>query len=550
MIVNSPRKRYILALSIVFILLLASQILVQYFLNAQQNDAKIINIAGRQRMLSQKIVKLILFNHCHINKSITELQSSIRLFNSSHSFIEGKAYLEGIRNTNTENNLLLIAKINTSYKPLMKSITHYLITNEDKEASLNEILALEKKFLPDMNALVTSYQNDSKTKINQLKNLEFILFVLTLLILLLEVVFIFTPLISSLLKSNQLLEQTSVVTKTGGWEYDVAEQSIELSVLSSKNLNLEGSIISLDEFCELFNYRGLKHRLTDSDAFEIELPLKTTKDSNWILLIKKIDLLKDDKTKIYGIIRDITLDKEIERYQKSLEDKNDSLMKLNYGLTHDIKNHTANVIGLLNMLKKHEQKQNYPKLREVIGRAESSANQLNQILSDFLYLSRTKEELEKSFTPIDEKKIINAIETEIQFIKFEKIVELSYNFNTKNTYYSNHIIKIILVNLISNSIKYCKPESTCVINVSVVRLLGQLHLQVSDNGIGMDLNNPQNEIFKLFKQLDIEHNGFGIGLSVLKKIVEQQNGEIKLSSTPNVGTTFDIYIPVTGASNS
>ncbi len=540
------KKAYTLALTIIFILLVGSQMLIQYFLNKQANDAKIINIAGRQRMLSQKIVKqLLLANTKNLDANqYSEIDSSFQLFKTSHAFIEGKIELDGVFNVNEVDEGQQLIKVNKTYYPFIAAITDFLDNHTNKDSALNQVLKFEKVFLAKMNNLVTAYQENSQNKVNRLKTLEFILFLFTILVLIFEITYIFKPLINSLQKTNALLEQTGEVSKTGGWEYDTISQMLTLSAQSAHIISSHQRQLSLDQFSAYFQNQALKGQLVDQNAYESEYLITVSDQLIWIFFKKNIDVSIKDKPKIYGIIKDITYEKEAEIYKKALEDKNDSLLKLNYGLTHDIKNHTANVIALLSMLKKHEQKQNYEKLKEVLRRAEYSAQQLNQILSDFLYLSRSKEELEKSFTLIDQKKIVSAIETEIQFVSFDKSVSIDYQFNTNNVLYSNHIIKIILVNLISNSIKYSKPNEDCIIQVKLSITNNQLNISVQDNGIGMDLNSPQNKIFSLFNKVSEEQQGFGIGLSVLKKIVDQQNGTIKVDSELGLGTLISIFIPI------
>jgi signal transduction histidine kinase len=543
---SNTKKTYTIALTIVFLLLLGSQILVQYFLYKQTHDAEVINIAGRQRMRSQKIVKLILYlkSNSLDNNAKKELLQTINTFKTSHPYIEGKTEIGGFRNINTEKEKQLIKKVNQSYVPLIACIEEYLIAVK-KDSLLEQILKFEKAFLPDMDDLVNAYQVESINKIKRLKISELVIFILTILLLLFEIIVIFMPLIRKLQSANQFLEQTSEVAKTGGWEYLNTSKKIKLSIQSMKILNLEKNAISLHSFCELFdNQKGLEAQIMNDGNFETELHLIQLESLKWIYIKKMTNKISSDKHKVYGIIKDITVEKENEIYQNVLEERNDGLLKLNYGLTHDIKNHTANVLGLLNMLKKYEQKQQYEKLKAILVRAEYSANQLNQILSDFLYLSRSKEELEKSFNLINEKKIVNAIEAEIQFVKLDKSVTIKYDFNVGQVIYSDHIIKIILVNLISNSIKYSKSNLPCIVEVNVKKVMNQLHISVSDNGIGMDLNNSQNKIFNLFGQLNDDNQGHGIGLSVIKKILDQQNGKIDVDSTLDVGTTFNIYIPL------
>lgn len=543
MITKNVLRSYVVALSLIILLLTIAQVLVQYFLAKQKDDATIVNIAGRQRMLSQKLTKqLIYLNYNKVNSNfINEFNSDLKQFAISYLFVEGKTTINLINNTNTKNQEQLIKDLNLSYKPFIKAIKNYFILSQKKDSVLIEVLKQEKEFLPKMNALVNEYEKENTDKINELKRVEIILFLFTFFALLFEIIIIFNPLFRSLYFNNKLLEQTSEITNTGGWEYSEKTDQFTLSKQSARIFGLQKKIISKHEFCELIHQQEFKNHFESINDADVTLTITVDKNTRWILFTKK----KNEKlNKVYGIIKDITAEKESDIYKQKLEEKNDSLLKLNYGLTHDIKNHTSNVIGLIGILKKHEQKKNYDKLEEIIERTEFSAQQLNNILSDFLYLSRSKDDLEKSFKQLNEEKIKEALEEEIAFIKQEKPVFITYKFNVEDVIYSNHIVKIILINLVSNSIKYSKPNQNAHVDVLVTKSEKNLLIEVKDNGIGMDLKSPQNKLFTLFEQLDSRTEGFGIGLAILKKIVDQQSGKIKVESEIGIGTTFKVFIPL------
>lgn len=100
-------------------------------------------------------------------------------------------------------------------------------------------------------------------------------------------------------------------------------------------------------------------------------------------------------------------------------------------------------------------------------------------------------------------------------------------------------IEIILNNLLSNSFKYTK-EGSITVNLSLKD--GFLVLSVSDTGVGI-APNKHKKIFERFFQLDSEHIGSGIGLSLVQRLVELHHGTIELESEPGKGSTFYVYLP-------
>jgi len=113
----------------------------------------------------------------------------------------------------------------------------------------------------------------------------------------------------------------------------------------------------------------------------------------------------------------------------------------------------------------------------------------------------------------------------------------------------------VLQNLISNAIKYRKPEVAPVIKITSENVREKfggektpheyIKLSISDNGIGFEQQHTE-KIFELFQRLHTkdEYPGTGIGLAICKKIIQNHNGVIKAKGEPDIGATFDIYLPL------
>ena len=114
-----------------------------------------------------------------------------------------------------------------------------------------------------------------------------------------------------------------------------------------------------------------------------------------------------------------------------------------------------------------------------------------------------------------------------------------------------------MLNLISNAIKFTKPGIAPVItiksekvkynkinNVTLPRLKEYCHITIADNGIGFD-EKYNEKIFEIFQRLHEKEDypGTGIGLAIVKKIVENHHGFIIAKGKQGKGSTFDIYIP-------
>ncbi len=232
---------------------------------------------------------------------------------------------------------------------------------------------------------------------------------------------------------------------------------------------------------------------------------------------------------------------EIEKINLELQAKNDFLDTFNHGMAHDIKNHTSNIIGLISMLKKYTEAKNLDMIKAINEELDVSSQQLTSIVQGFLYLSRGESKIDSDYSIIVPEDIINGVKLETQFLMRGKNVSLNYHFELNNLFYSQHIIKIILVNLVSNSVKYSKYKVDCIIDVSLKQTNNILEISVKDNGIGMDLENSSKKLYNLFGNLGkFGEKGFGVGLFLIKKIVDRNNGEIRMESKLGEGTEVKI----------
>ena len=110
-------------------------------------------------------------------------------------------------------------------------------------------------------------------------------------------------------------------------------------------------------------------------------------------------------------------------------------------------------------------------------------------------------------------------------------------------YFSKTNLQALLQNLLSNAVQFAHPERSPKVRVSS-RLSGeQLAIEVQDNGIGIDLETHENKLFGMFTRLHNQSAGSGIGLYIVKKIMDSAGGEVQVHSKLNFGTTFTLLFP-------
>lgn len=194
--------------------------------------------------------------------------------------------------------------------------------------------------------------------------------------------------------------------------------------------------------------------------------------------------------------------------------------------------------------------------REYFGRLKHSAYRMQRLIADLLAYSRTSTTMQQhSITDIA------VLTHEINAAFLNELDNINAIMTIGEMCSANIIpqqVKQLLHNLIGNSIKYHSPErqlnisiSAKLINGSAVKIpelkedTNYCHISVADNGMGFEQQYSE-KIFDLFQRLQerSEHGGTGIGLGIVKKIVENHNGYVKAKGMPGEGAVFDIYLEV------
>ena len=108
--------------------------------------------------------------------------------------------------------------------------------------------------------------------------------------------------------------------------------------------------------------------------------------------------------------------------------------------------------------------------------------------------------------------------------------------------YNPAYLESILFNFVSNALKYSHPERTPEITIRFVDAQVQKVLQISDNGLGIDLEKNGDKLFGMYKTFHGNADAKGLGLFISKNQIEAMGGSVAVESKVNVGTTFTVYL--------
>lgn len=228
-------------------------------------------------------------------------------------------------------------------------------------------------------------------------------------------------------------------------------------------------------------------------------------------------------------------------YARALERANRELEDFAYISSHDMKSPVASVNGLLTMMdKKGAVKGEYAQLFEMV---RQSARQLQLTVGT---LNNTIA-YRKTLTPQRETLLFDNMLDTVRIGLSEQILQscarISADFSAcPSVLFPAVHLQSILQNLLSNAIKYQREGVPPEIRVSTAIAGEDVLLLVQDNGMGLDLENNQDKLFRLFQRFHTHKEGMGVGLYLVRSIVDFFEGRIEVESEINNGTTFKIYL--------
>ncbi|WP_242918641.1 sensor histidine kinase [Pontibacter liquoris] len=259
-------------------------------------------------------------------------------------------------------------------------------------------------------------------------------------------------------------------------------------------------------------------------------------------------------TKITG---DITKQKELqdklaERQQHALEHKNNELQKINldldnfiYTASHDLRSPITNIEALISLLTEELQESACLNTHtdEIFQRILSSISRFKQTIDDLTEISRLQNDLDESRTEeiINISEVYDEILADMDYPTRHKICFIQTDFQVHQLQFSRKNFRSILYNLISNAIKYQSPERDCILKIQTRLQEPYVLLCVNDNGLGIT-ERQREQLFTMFKRFHDHVEGTGIGLYMVKRIIDNAGGKIKVESEDGKGTTFKIYL--------
>lgn len=584
------RRLYFFALLTIALTIIVSQFLVQYNLNQQLSDSKIINFSGKQRMLSQKIVKEVLILHFVSDtasvKQISHLEEVLALWKKNQNALENGNDSLAFPKEKSETLSKLYLEINPIFSKIAIATDSFLQNLKQKKQSaenqnhVKTILENEGNFLSKMNEIVTQYDLEAHEKVTEQRRIEYWIFGFTLLVLLLEFFFIFKPtnkkierLIAKLLSSEKKALKLA-------YDTEILSEIKENSVKELKSLNYamentllycrispDGSIIHIGEkFAKLLNYTKFSSNKKFSEVLTVDEKEQVNFDrlifekqrSGWqgeISILNKenqtiwLDLsmvpvmIKKDELELLIVCFNIT---ERKKAQREVE-------RLNLENTTEKINQQKIISSKIVENQENEQNRIAKEIHDGIGQMLTGLKfSLESINLDDREKSEQKIEYLKKLSldiikgvrtatfnlmppELSDHGIVSSLSKLTQ--ELSKLTGKEILFYNK-TDFDQRLDSLIEINIyrltqeaINNAIKYA--ESTHII-VQLSHSESLLSIIVDDNGKGFDINSVDKK----------RNSESGMGLLFMNERIQYINGRVFIKSIPGEGTRITFNIPI------
>ena len=584
------RRWYFFALWTIAITIILSQLLIQYNLKQQLSDSKIINISGKQRMLSQRITKEVLIlnfvSDTSKKKEITHLRNVLALWVTNQNALENGSDSLAFPKEKSEELSKLYQEIKPNFNTIVESVNLFILNLEQKKSYsdnqnlVQNILKNEGSFLSKMNEIVSQYDKEAHEKVTEQRKTEYFIFGFTLLVLLLEFIFIFKPTNKKIEKLIAKLLSSQKKALKLAYDTEIISEIKENSVKELKSLNYamentllycriapDGSIIHIGEkFAKLLNYTKFSSNKTfsqvlttdEKEQLNVDRIIFEKQRSGWqgeINIINRegqniwLDLsmvpvtIKKEESELLIVCFNITERKKAQREVERLNIEN-STEKINQQKIISSK-----------IVENQENEQNRiaKEIHDGIGQMltglkfslesinlddkEKSAQKIEYLKKLSLDIIKGVRTATFNLMPpeLSDHGIVSSIAKLTQ--ELSKLTGKEILFYNK-TDFGQRLDSLIEINIyrltqeaINNAIKYAE-SSHIIVQLSHSETL--LSVIVDDNGKGFDM-----------ASVDKKRNSeSGMGLLFMKERIQYINGRVFFNSIPGEGTRITFNIPI------
>ncbi|NWG74505.1 MAG: PAS domain S-box protein, partial [Rubrivivax sp.] len=357
------------------------------------------------------------------------------------------------------------------------------------------------------------------------------------------------------------LEQMSRLARVGSWELDAGARTVRWSDGTYRIHGLEpGSDIDLERAIAFYDgdeaqqtvRRAVEAALRDGGAVEFELPLRTAcGDRRWVRVIGRAHRGGERVTHLSGAIQDVTPFKQATLALQAARDEadraNQAKSEFLSTMSHELRTPMNAILGFGQLLEMDiaPDSRSHLHVQEIL----KGGRHLLALIDDVLDLARIESgRLDLSPERVGLGEIVQEALRLAKPLAARRGITLAVDVDEHLAVHADRLrLRQVLVNLLSNAVKYNVDGGRVDVGARP-GAPGHVRIAVRDSGPGI-APERQDELFQPFQRLGAEHGpveGTGIGLAIVRRLVEGMNGRVGVDSTPGQGSTFWFELPRSG----
>ncbi len=271
----------------------------------------------------------------------------------------------------------------------------------------------------------------------------------------------------------------------------------------------------------------VKHR---EHIEQINVDLEEKVNERTQVLLNTLDQLKQSKDELTRALM-------VERELSELKSRFVSMA------SHEFRTPLTTVLSSVALIEKYTEADQQDKRLKHIHRIQSAVNNLNNILEEFLSVGKLEEgKIKARSSEVDLMQLVNQVVADMKGVMKPQQQIITQLLFTSPLWLDPSLLRKILVNLLSNALKYSKAES--IVRVEGTYMTGQLILSVEDHGIGISKEDQMHLFERFFRARNATNiAGTGLGLHIVGHYIKLMGGEVSLRSELNKGTTVTLLLP-------
>jgi len=236
----------------------------------------------------------------------------------------------------------------------------------------------------------------------------------------------------------------------------------------------------------------------------------------------------------------IEVQRDLETLVKSVSKHNETLRNFAYIVSHNLRSHASNISLLSGILKDAVGEPLEQNVQSMLEQASERLSDTIDHVNDVVIINTEGEAVNER---LNLKKAADEAVSTVSAISENINAEISVNISSRIEVAGTHAyLESVLLNLITNSVKYRADNRTCLINVAAKKKKDRVILTVEDNGLGIDLEKHEESLFGMYKTFHGNSDARGIGLFITKNQVDSMGGNISVESQVNKGTKFTVEL--------